>query len=377
MGLCSFRRTKLLTSTTLLCTLFLHGNTSWGQIVLTSDASSIITITGLPGPTCNHSVAIFKYTATPQNQATLAGQVEQTLAGIPTENRIVLEAGRSYRYHLQVKSSPGTNVHPPLLGSTHGAGTDILPVYWGTDAVLPPPAKAGSIQAKSHHPAATGYVKFEGLLKLSQGTDKGFLCIPYREKTRSQAVHTTNIIIPFTVRKAEKSAAIVPRPEIVTDEKAASDLPAAIKERIARMPAKPIMGVATNVQLVRQSVQPDAGMALIGTPSLLTFTRDCRLDEEEPESIRPDLRLKVFPNPSSGATQLQYYLPESGEVMVMIYDLQGKAVQALLPKTQQDAGLHQLQWRSGGLPSGMYIVRVQTATGFTAEKIMVTKDTHR
>ena len=97
-----------------------------------------------------------------------------------------------------------------------------------------------------------------------------------------------------------------------------------------------------------------------------------RTDEEyEMETLPTALEMNVFPNPTNGLTTIQYDLPETGEVQLSIYDLQGRLLRTLLQNTEQITGTHQLEWDASNMPSGMYLVRMQTANDFNMQKLTV------
>lgn len=360
----------------LLLLLLFHFDISWGQMVLTSTSSSIIKITGFPAPDCNQEVAYFTYSSTPQNETTLASQVEETLAAIPPEKRIKLEIGKLYRYSLQVETPGGTTAHPALAGRIHGEPTSMIPIYSGEDGVFPPRSKARFLQSKIHPVNTQGQVQFDGLLQFDKESPNGYLCIPYREKGKHKTILTTNIIIPFIVGSPAPGitdTAPTAKAQSTSGAKAASSE----KRRANKRLTQPIIGSVANVHQVRQFLKPDAGLKVKGKAKLLTYFRGCPIKEEEPDETEQDLILKVFPNPTNGATNIRYHLPETEEVTVLIYDSQGKAIQALQQKMMQEPGSYQLQWNTAGIPSGMYVVRIHTLTGFTLEKIIVTNDSHR
>ncbi|WP_170110598.1 T9SS type A sorting domain-containing protein [Flavilitoribacter nigricans] len=355
--------------------LLLQVNSGRGQIVLASDGSSIIRIQGLPTEDCNKTVAIYKYSGTPQNRVTLASQVEEALAAIPAAERIKLEAGKLYRYNLQIKLPDYTEINPSLWGQTHGKGTAVVPVYYDSDGILSPSARPQFLRSNNQYTRALDVTRLEGSLKFDEGSSNAYLCIPYREKNRNNTVYTTNIIIPLVVTGSEKSAnpaATEPTEKVAATSRGRTP---AVKQAAKQLP-QPIVGVTAQVQSPGRSIQPDPGLKWKGTGKRLGYTIPCLPEEEEEEPVT-DLSLKVYPNPSSGTTSIQYHLPEPDAVAILVYDVQGKAVKTLLSKTSKEAGVHQIFWNSEGLPSGMYLVRVQTSTDFTVNKIMLTRDTHR
>jgi hypothetical protein len=73
-----------------------------------------------------------------------------------------------------------------------------------------------------------------------------------------------------------------------------------------------------------------------------------------------------FPNPFNGGTVIQYQLPESADVRVSVFDLQGRPVAELLAE-KQNSGDHWIRWNglSGtgeSLASGVYVYRIEAGT---------------
>lgn len=95
---------------------------------------------------------------------------------------------------------------------------------------------------------------------------------------------------------------------------------------------------------------------------------------EEIQETRPEaLTLKVFPNPTSGMTNIQYDLPEESGVTLQVYNLQGRVVQTLLQSGLQPSGKHFLEWNASDLAGGLYLVSIKTASDFKIQKLMVAK----
>jgi len=84
-------------------------------------------------------------------------------------------------------------------------------------------------------------------------------------------------------------------------------------------------------------------------------------------------RVKVFPNPLQQEAQIQYELSEKTEVVVAVFDMDGKVVAQLVSGLVQDAGLYQLDFNAADLPSGLYFVTVKTQNDYHVEKISVIK----
>jgi hypothetical protein len=74
------------------------------------------------------------------------------------------------------------------------------------------------------------------------------------------------------------------------------------------------------------------------------------------------MELENYPNPFSAGTTVSYWLPESGDVRVTVYDLFGRRVAELF-EGRQEAGHHAMTWdASRGSPAiagGVYFIRLE------------------
>jgi len=80
-----------------------------------------------------------------------------------------------------------------------------------------------------------------------------------------------------------------------------------------------------------------------------------------------------YPNPFNPETTIDYYLPQSAETELIIYNLQGQEVRRLVNKTQA-AGVFTVQWDGRdafgqSVASGTYLYRIhaRTSTGVFSE----------
>ncbi len=78
-----------------------------------------------------------------------------------------------------------------------------------------------------------------------------------------------------------------------------------------------------------------------------------------------------YPNPFNSATNINYYLPQGGQVSLKLYDILGREVSTLVNEVQ-DSGFHRVQFESGSkhLSSGVYFYRL-TSGSFSETKKMV------
>ena len=81
--------------------------------------------------------------------------------------------------------------------------------------------------------------------------------------------------------------------------------------------------------------------------------------------LQPMLGLN-YPNPFNPSTTISFVLPASGHVVIRIFNVLGAEV-ATLVEGQRTAGMHQTIFDARGLPSGVYVCRMQ-AGDFTASR---------
>ena len=83
--------------------------------------------------------------------------------------------------------------------------------------------------------------------------------------------------------------------------------------------------------------------------------------------------ITAFPNPFSSTVSFSFKAKEAGSVSLKIYDLNGKMVESLYSGQTEKKALHQINFDGSKLPAGIYISRLQTASGVTEQKIVKTR----
>ena len=68
-----------------------------------------------------------------------------------------------------------------------------------------------------------------------------------------------------------------------------------------------------------------------------------------------------YPNPFNPVTTINYALPSTSKVLLIIYNLRGEEIARLVDGIQQ-AGLHQITWDASGVSSGIYFYRIQVSS---------------
>lgn len=88
-----------------------------------------------------------------------------------------------------------------------------------------------------------------------------------------------------------------------------------------------------------------------------------------------DMRMLVFPNPTSGDVHLRFVLEQASAVVVEVRDLQGKRVRQLL-RADLSQGQHQLQWdgrdaNGTAVASGAYFISIQAQGRRTSRLLLI------
>ena len=80
----------------------------------------------------------------------------------------------------------------------------------------------------------------------------------------------------------------------------------------------------------------------------------------------------IWPNPSRGAAQVRYGVPEAGTVVVEVFDTVGRRV-AVLAEGSQSEGWHEAEVGRLGLPAGVYLVRLQTGAAAVVRSFTIVR----
>jgi len=88
--------------------------------------------------------------------------------------------------------------------------------------------------------------------------------------------------------------------------------------------------------------------------------------EPTPAETQPDIPKTAvleqnYPNPFNPATVIRFDLPENSDVRLKVFDMLGRKVETLV-SGQVPAGRHEVNFDASGLPSGIYIYRLQAGS---------------
>jgi len=77
------------------------------------------------------------------------------------------------------------------------------------------------------------------------------------------------------------------------------------------------------------------------------------------------------PNPFHGSTLIPFSLPSAGDVTLEVFDPAGRLVRTLLRNDRRGPGRHEVAFRAGQLPSGVYLVRLKVGPRVEARRIVL------
>ena len=93
------------------------------------------------------------------------------------------------------------------------------------------------------------------------------------------------------------------------------------------------------------------------------------------EAVLPDAFTlqPAYPNPFNPSTTIRYSIPETGAVLMKVYDLSGREVSTLMDQVMP-AGYHSLSWNpQNTAAAGIYIVQVINGKEVLNQKITYLK----
>ncbi len=79
-----------------------------------------------------------------------------------------------------------------------------------------------------------------------------------------------------------------------------------------------------------------------------------------------------YPNPFNPSTTIQFSIPESQSVSLMVYDILGQQVKSLI-NDNVPAGSYKVTWDASKLASGVYIYRIQAGSFVQSKKMILSK----
>ena len=81
---------------------------------------------------------------------------------------------------------------------------------------------------------------------------------------------------------------------------------------------------------------------------------------------------EAYPNPFNAVVQLNFGLPEATNVMINVFDLQGRLVD-VISDVEYKAGLHSISWNAVNVVSGSYLIRMESGNFKTSQLVTLLK----
>ncbi|MDP4266959.1 MAG: two-component regulator propeller domain-containing protein [Bacteroidota bacterium] len=102
---------------------------------------------------------------------------------------------------------------------------------------------------------------------------------------------------------------------------------------------------------------------------------NCKDKDIKPSSPTPlpkerEVGLRVYPNPFSDMTTIEYTMQESGHAEIGIYDMMGRKIEETVIY-YKDRGVYNFELNRKNLNSGVYFVRLEIGTGIYIRKLIV------
>ncbi len=98
---------------------------------------------------------------------------------------------------------------------------------------------------------------------------------------------------------------------------------------------------------------------------------EVRLDNSNQEEIAGN-QLTNFPNPFTKSTMITYTLEEDAVVNLQVTDIAGRLLHNLVVDEQQIKGTHQVEFKVGALPAGLYLYTLKTGDQQITKQMAIT-----
>ena len=79
-----------------------------------------------------------------------------------------------------------------------------------------------------------------------------------------------------------------------------------------------------------------------------------------------------YPNPFNAATEIEFALPQSSDIVLNVYDVTGRLAQTVA-SGKFAAGEHRVNFDAAGLSSGVYFYQLRTGNTKIARKMVLLK----
>jgi len=109
-----------------------------------------------------------------------------------------------------------------------------------------------------------------------------------------------------------------------------------------------------------------SAVAFVGSPATATGMVDM---QTTPEGFS---LYQNYPNPFNPSTTITFAIPQLAVVSLDVYNLLGQRVASLISKSLS-AGVYEIAWNAGNLPSGVYFYRLEAGSVVQAKQLVLAR----
>ena len=81
-------------------------------------------------------------------------------------------------------------------------------------------------------------------------------------------------------------------------------------------------------------------------------------------------RIDLYPNPANNVFNIRYFANVQSDVTIKLYNINGQEL-ALIAEQNSLQGYNFVEFNVSGYPSGVYYVSLETANGFSTQKLII------
>jgi hypothetical protein len=127
--------------------------------------------------------------------------------------------------------------------------------------------------------------------------------------------------------------------------------------------------IPTAVPLANYTVDTMQFVTELGMHRVIIMFNDSLYTGIPAAGQKSSLAISNYPNPFTSVTSIRYGLPERTSVMLEILNTFGKVIASPV-NSIQDAGIYELSYDAGSLPSGIYYLRIITEKETVTKKML-------
>jgi hypothetical protein len=117
-------------------------------------------------------------------------------------------------------------------------------------------------------------------------------------------------------------------------------------------------------------LDPDSTIVDMGA---FYYSQSALIDPEDQQGLPGYFYLlPSYPNPFNAETVIRYQLPIADQVLLRVFDIQGRLIETLID-SQRQPGFQEFVWNAAELPSGIYLIQMQAGNMKQVRKTVLMK----